>query len=263
MLSFLIADLGVYPMTSSCYEYAYQILAREDYVFAPYSRLTIDIGLILKCPVHEFIHIVIDNTYENLLLVTNGIIKHCPNEPYKLIIRNVTNNTITLNKNNILCHFYSRGNQELFEIEKKDIYLQNKSYESEINNSTITSYNNIIDIKSNIPDVNITNNITTDTHSPADNIPLVHSTDNTVIPVTPTPINPNSVDIKSINTTIGDVILPEKHSTTKETATPVIVDNIVEEKQPVEVEVVTKSDKVEEVQQKRKYVRKKKSPVNA
>ena len=127
MLSFLIADLGVYPLTSSCFEYAYQILAREDYVFAPYSRITIDIGLILKCPVHEFIHIVIDNTYENLLLVTNGVIKQCPNEPYKLTIRNVTNNTITLNKNNILCHFYSRGNHELHEIEKKDIYLQNKS----------------------------------------------------------------------------------------------------------------------------------------
>jgi hypothetical protein len=148
MLRFIVSETGVIPNHSNIYSNGYQILAKTDIEFLPFSSTTINTGLILKCVKSDFIHVVIDNTYQNLLNVDNAIIEDPINTPHDIIIKNVTNNNITIHKDSVLCHFYSNNKAYLYNTVLQDNIIKNKQYEKQseqpIHNSNIVSDNNII-----------------------------------------------------------------------------------------------------------------------
>ena len=148
MLRFIVSETGVIPNHSNIYSNGYQILAKTDIEFLPFSSTTINTGLILKCVKSDFIHVVIDNTYQNLLNIDNAIIEDPINTPHDIIIKNVTNNNITIHKDSVLCHFYSNNKAYLYNTTLQDNIIKNKQFEKQseqpIHNFNIVSDNNII-----------------------------------------------------------------------------------------------------------------------
>ena len=114
MLTFIVSEYGSVPQHSTIYESGYEIIAKEDMTFEPLSTINIHTGLILKCDFSDFIHIVIDNGYHNILKIENNIIENNINIPYDIKIINLTNTNITIQKNNKICHFYSNNKAFLY-----------------------------------------------------------------------------------------------------------------------------------------------------
>jgi hypothetical protein len=142
MLTFVISEFGVRPGYSNIYPNGYQVLSNTALEFLPYSTIKVNIGLILSCPCHDFIHIVIDDTYDNLLKIENSIIETGNNQTYTLIIKK-TNNTIKIDKDNTLCHFYSKDKLYLHDTITNDRKIQCHVYDDVIQNSNIVINNNI------------------------------------------------------------------------------------------------------------------------
>ena len=104
MLTYIVSEYGSIPQHSTIYESGYEIIAKEDITFEPLSTINIHTGLILKCDFYDFIHIVIDNGYHNILKIENNIIENNINIPYDIKIINLTNTNITIQKNDKICH---------------------------------------------------------------------------------------------------------------------------------------------------------------
>ena len=153
MLRFIVSETGVIPNHSNIYPNGYQILAKNDIVFLPFSSTIINTGLILKCSNSDFIHFVIDNTYQNLLNVDNSIIDNLIYTPHDIVIKNLTNNNITINKNSNMCHFYSKNKAYIYNTTLQDNFIKNKPFVQQIINSNIISENNIISHESIISKV--------------------------------------------------------------------------------------------------------------
>lgn len=143
MLSFVVSEYGVRPEPSNIYPNGYKVLSNSVLKFMPYSSIKVDIGLILKCPSHDFIYIVIDDTYNNLLIVENNIIEDNINTTYSIIIKNMTNNIITIDKDNVLCHFYSKDKIYLHITKVEDSKMRYQSYDNIIQNCNVVINNNI------------------------------------------------------------------------------------------------------------------------
>ena len=120
MLTFIVSEHGSIPEHSTIYEDGYEIIVKEDILIQPLSSVIIKTGLILKCYLYEFIHLVIDNGYQNILKIENNIIENNINTPYDIKIINLTNNNVTIEKNNKICHFYSKNKASLYNTIKKD-----------------------------------------------------------------------------------------------------------------------------------------------
>lgn len=143
MLTFVVSEFGVRPEYSNIYPNGYQVLSNTILEFMPYSSIKVDTGLILSCPCHDFIHIVIDDTYNNLLKIENSILEINSNKTYILVIKNMTNNTIKIDNRNILCHFYSKDKSYLHDTMINDRKIQCHAYDDVIQNSHIVVNNNI------------------------------------------------------------------------------------------------------------------------
>lgn len=143
MLSFVVSEYGVRPEPSNIYPNGYKVLSNSVLKFMPYSSIKVDIGLILKCPSHDFIYIVIDDTYNNLLIVENNIIEDNINTTYSIIIKNMTNNIITIDNDNVLCHFYSKDKIYLHITKVEDSKMRYQSYDNIIQNCNVVINNNI------------------------------------------------------------------------------------------------------------------------
>ena len=109
MLSFILADHGSLPYKSSIYENGYEIYAKDNILISASSSVNINLHLILKCLENDFIYLVIDDQYQNILKIENNIIENNINSTYIIKIINLTNNNVSINKNNKLCHFYSKN----------------------------------------------------------------------------------------------------------------------------------------------------------
>lgn len=143
MLTFVVSEFGVRPEYSNIYPNGYQVLTNTILEFMPYSSIKVDTGLILSCPCHDFIHIVIDDTYNNLLKIENSILEINSNKTCILVIKNMTNNTIKIDNGNILCHFYSKDKSYLHDTMINDRKIQCHVYDDVIQNSHIVVNNNI------------------------------------------------------------------------------------------------------------------------
>lgn len=153
MLSFVVSECGNRPEHSNMFSNGYKILSPSILKFSPYSTIKIDIGLILSCPDHDFIHIVIDDAYNNLLKIENNIIEDSIKTTYTLIIKNMTNNMITLDKDNALCHIYTKDKKFLYATKIEDSKMQFQQYDDIIQNSNIVIIDNITNTTSLIPEV--------------------------------------------------------------------------------------------------------------
>ena len=114
MLTFIVSEYGSIPHHSTIYESGYEIIAKEDMIFESSTTFNIKTGLILKCTSSDFIHLVIDDSYLNILKVENNIIENNINIPYDIKIVNLTNKNVTIEKNNKICHFYSKNKAHLY-----------------------------------------------------------------------------------------------------------------------------------------------------
>ena len=128
MLTFIVSENGSIPNNSSMYESGYEITARKDILIKPFSTFVINSGLILKCNSYDFIYLAIDDHYLNILKIENNIIENNTNIPYDIRIINLTNDNITLEKNNKICHFYCLNKAYLHET----IVKNNKSKSEDI-----------------------------------------------------------------------------------------------------------------------------------
>ena len=146
MLTFLVSENGIRPRHSGLYPNGYTMLASKELVILPSSTVTVETGLVLQCPSHDFIHLVIDNSYNNLLKINNSIIEHNTNTPYIIVIKNMTNNKITISKDNTLCHLYSKDKAFLHSTIVEDLRMAQQVYDNKINNSTIISNDNTINV---------------------------------------------------------------------------------------------------------------------
>jgi len=127
MLTFIVSEYGVRPEHSNIYSNGYKLLSPTVLNFQPNSIVTLDIGLILSCPSHDFIHIVIDEQYKNLLKIENNIIETNIKCTYVLIIKNMTNDNIIVDKSNALCHFYTKDKLLIHETKINDYYKRNSN----------------------------------------------------------------------------------------------------------------------------------------
>jgi hypothetical protein len=127
MLTFIVSEYGVRPEHSNIYSNGYKLLSPTVLNFLPNNIVTLDIGLILSCPSHDFIHIVIDEQYINLLKIENNIIETDIKSTYVLTIKNMTNDNITIDKSNTLCHFYTKDKLFLHDTKINDYYKQNSN----------------------------------------------------------------------------------------------------------------------------------------
>ena len=128
MLTFIVSENGSIPNNSSMYESGYEITARKDILIKPFSTFVINSGLILKCNSYDFIYLAIDDHYLNILKIENNIIENNTNIPYDIRIINLTNDNITIEKNNKICHFYCLNKAYLHET----IVKNNKSKSEDI-----------------------------------------------------------------------------------------------------------------------------------
>jgi hypothetical protein len=132
MLTFIVSEYGSIPSHSSIYEGGYEIIAKEDILVKSLDSINIHTGLILKCNLSDFIHIVMDDSYHNILKIENNIIEKNINLPYDIKIINLTNNNINIPKNNKICHFYSKNKALLYNTIIQDINIQKTEVKEEV-----------------------------------------------------------------------------------------------------------------------------------
>jgi hypothetical protein len=99
MLSYILADQGSLPYKSSIYENGYEINAKDNILISALSSVNINLHLILKCSDYDFIYLVMDDQYQNILKIDNNIIENNVNLTYVIKIVNLTNNDVIINKN--------------------------------------------------------------------------------------------------------------------------------------------------------------------
>jgi len=146
MLTFLVSEIGKQPYNSNLYPNGHMVLSPSVLEFKPNDTIKVETGLILKCPVHEFIYLVIDNTFNNLLYIENNIIETESFNTYVVSIKNKTNNNIIVNKSNILFHMYAKD-KEYLDNTKFDIGKSlNQNDENQIEQSNITISKNCVNI---------------------------------------------------------------------------------------------------------------------
>ena len=96
MLTYIVSEYGSIPQHSSIYDDGYEIIAKDDILLEPFSYVIVNTGLILKCSVYDFIHIVMDNSHQNILKIENNIIENNINIPYEIKIVNLTNDNVNI-----------------------------------------------------------------------------------------------------------------------------------------------------------------------
>jgi dUTPase len=128
MLTFIVTEYGSVPQHSSIYEDGYELIAKEDILLEPLSYIYIQTGLILKCDLYDFIHLVIDNEYQNILKIENNIIENNINVPYNIKITNLIDNNVIIQKNNKICHFYSKNKVLLYNTILQDKFMYKEMF---------------------------------------------------------------------------------------------------------------------------------------
>ena len=148
MLTFIVSENGSIPNNSSMYESGYEITARKDVLIKPFSTFVIKSGLILKCNSYDFIYLAIDDHYLNILKIENNIIENNTNIPYDIRIINLTNDNITIEKNNKICHFYCLNKAYLHET----IVKNNKSKLEDIKPETVQEVSEVVETVPEVPE---------------------------------------------------------------------------------------------------------------